>query len=162
MTPWSNDKPWYWEYLQSFSTGSYLIWGVSISWDLAVYVDVILASRAFEIILSGPFHEHAAWNAIHSCKVRWIHIDMIHLSILRPYISRWLVNHLWPADFHWSFQCPWWIPHHLASGGRCVNQAALNYQCLAYCSVVGRAERLPLLLKGLDFFWCRTVTCWRV
>ena len=27
-------------------------------------------------------------------------------------------------------------------------QAALNYQCLAYCSIVGRAERLPLLLKG--------------
>ncbi|CAK9097734.1 Hydrocephalus-inducing protein (Protein Hy-3) [Durusdinium trenchii] len=27
-------------------------------------------------------------------------------------------------------------------------KAALNYQCLAYCSVVGRAERLPLLLKG--------------
>ena len=27
-------------------------------------------------------------------------------------------------------------------------KAALNYQCLAYCSIVGRAERLPLLLKG--------------
>ncbi|CAE7232366.1 HYDIN [Symbiodinium sp. CCMP2456] len=28
-------------------------------------------------------------------------------------------------------------------------KAALNYQCLAYCSIVGRAERLPLLLKGI-------------
>ncbi|CAE8612898.1 unnamed protein product [Polarella glacialis] len=27
-------------------------------------------------------------------------------------------------------------------------KAALNYQCLAYCSVVGREDRLPLLLKG--------------
>ena len=43
------------------------------------------------------------------------------------------------------------VPQRFASC--CVNQAALNYQCLAYCSVVGRAERLPLLLKGLGFCW---------
>jgi hydrocephalus-inducing protein len=27
-------------------------------------------------------------------------------------------------------------------------KAALNYQCVAYCSIVGSAERVPLLLKG--------------
>lgn len=135
--------------------------------DLAIYVDVILAYQAFEIILSGPFHEHAAWNAIHSCKIRWIHIDVIHLSIASLHFKVTSESPLasrFPLIFSMSLMNSPPLGFGLAlrePGGLELSMFSLLFSSGTSWTPTFVAERLGFFC-GEFCVWCRTVTCWRV